>query len=80
MKKAILIIALCFITSLACAETLVCGSIKSDKFHRMNCRYVQKIKPSYLIIDSPEFFIKWGYIPCKNCNPPVKSEVKDVGR
>ncbi len=49
--------------------TLV-GSITSKKYHRLDCRYVLKMKPENRIyFKSVEDAKEQGYLPCKVCNP-----------
>lgn len=51
------------------SEALV-GSSTSKKYHRLDCRYVAKIKPENRIdFTSPEDAKRQGYLPCKSCNP-----------
>jgi hypothetical protein len=51
------------------SEALV-GSSTSKKYHRLDCRYVAKIKPENMInFASPEDAKRQGYLPCKSCNP-----------
>jgi hypothetical protein len=51
-------------------SVLVVGSITSKKYHRPDCRYVEKIKPENLIrFESAEGAERQGYLPCKSCNP-----------
>jgi competence protein ComEC len=46
------------------------GSIKSDVFHKPDCRYVKKILPENMIwFSSREDALSKGYKPCKVCNP-----------
>ena len=46
------------------------ASKKSNKFHKPNCKWAQKIKPANQIwFDSREEAIKKDYIPCKVCKP-----------
>jgi hypothetical protein len=81
MKKLLLILAitsqLLIITNLVVAETIVCGSHNSKKFHRLNCKYVKRIIEAYKDYGSPEYFIQRGYTPCnskRGCHPPTKTE------
>ena len=56
-------------SSMDTSEALV-GSSTSKKYHRMDCRYVAKIKPENRInFTSPEDAKRQGYLPCKSCNP-----------
>lgn len=51
------------------------GSKNSNKYHYTWCRWAQRIKPSNIVVfESPEEAIAAGYIPCKVCKPPVKSQ------
>ncbi len=51
------------------SEALV-GCSTSKKYHRLDCRYVAKIKPENRInFVSPEDAKRQGYLPCKSCNP-----------
>jgi methylphosphotriester-DNA--protein-cysteine methyltransferase len=51
------------------------GSIKSNIYHKTDCRFVRIINPRYLIdFDSPEEAIKKGYRPCLICRPPTKGD------
>jgi hypothetical protein len=46
------------------------GSSSSKKYHRLDCRYAQKIKPENRIYFSSEEDAKSeGYLPCKVCAP-----------
>jgi hypothetical protein len=55
--------------SMDTSEALV-GSSTSKKYHRLDCRYVAKIKPENRInFTSPEDAKRQGYLPCKSCNP-----------
>lgn len=46
------------------------GSSKSDKFHKPECRWAQKISPQNLIIFKNREEALWaGYKPCKECRP-----------
>jgi hypothetical protein len=74
IKRMSLIILILFFTSVAFADTIVCGSVKSNKFHRPDCIYAKKIKKSYLIVGKPELFIKQGYLPCRICRPFIMSK------
>lgn len=51
------------------------ASKNSNKYHRPECRWAQKIKPANLIkFKSPEDAVNSGFIPCKVCRPPVSSQ------
>lgn len=51
------------------------ASKNSNKYHRPECRWAQKIKPANLIkLKSPEEAVNSGFIPCKVCRPPVSSQ------
>ncbi len=52
-------------------EAMYMGSTTSDKYHNLDCRYAQKIKPENRIyfVDA-EYARQKGYVPCKVCNPP----------
>jgi hypothetical protein len=46
------------------------GSTTSNKYHRPDCRYAEKIKPDNRIIFSgAQEAEEAGYLPCKVCNP-----------
>lgn len=46
------------------------GSNKSNKFHRLSCGYVARIKPENLLsFESREEVVNYGYLPCKACRP-----------
>lgn len=56
-------------SSMDTSEALV-GSSTTKKYHRLDCRYVAKIKPENRInFTSPEDAKRQGYLPCKSCNP-----------
>jgi methylphosphotriester-DNA--protein-cysteine methyltransferase len=49
------------------------GSVKSNKYHYPNCRYVQMIKPENLVtFKSAKEALEAGYVPCKVCKPPTE--------
>jgi len=51
-------------------EAMYMGSTTSDKYHRLDCRYAQKIKPENRIyFADAEDARQKGYVPCKVCNP-----------
>ena len=51
-------------------EFVYFGSSKSNKFHRPNCQYTQRIKPGNLVgFRSREEALRMGYVPCKVCRP-----------
>lgn len=78
MKKFILTLALCSLSVFAFAEGLYVGSMKSHKYHKLDCRYARKIDEKNLIyFKTPEEAIKKGYYPCKVCRPPIFSEDED---
>jgi hypothetical protein len=75
-RKASLIVVFLMVSvlfaSLAFAEFL--GSRHSNKYHYPSCRWAQKIKPANLVrFETPEAAIKAGYVPCKVCRPPTRS-------
>ena len=45
------------------------GSSGSNKYHRPECRFVDKIK-NKIYFKSAEEARKNGKVPCKTCNPP----------
>jgi micrococcal nuclease len=50
------------------------GSSKSNKYHRPDCVWAQKISPANLVVfKSPEEAQSRGSVPCKVCNPPTAS-------
>jgi len=50
--------------------TCVVGSASSDKYHRPDCRYAQKIKPENKIwFENVWEAREQGYVPCKVCKP-----------
>jgi hypothetical protein len=52
------------------SEATLVGSSTSKKYHRLDCRYVAKIKPENRInFTSAEDAKRQGYLPCKSCNP-----------
>jgi len=52
-------------------EAMYMGSTTSDKYHNLDCRYAQKIKPENRIYFADvEDARQKGYVPCKVCNPP----------
>ena len=52
------------------AEAVV-GSKKSDKYHRLDCRWAKKIAAANLVtFKSPAEAKAAGYTPCKTCEPP----------
>lgn len=47
------------------------GSIKSDKYHKPDCKHAKSIKPeNRIIFYSVEEAKEKGYVPCKVCKPP----------
>ncbi|MFH2012328.1 MAG: Ada metal-binding domain-containing protein [Pseudomonadota bacterium] len=49
------------------------SSAKSKKYHYLNCRWAQKIKPEELVtFKSAKEALSAGYEPCKVCKPPTK--------
>jgi methylphosphotriester-DNA--protein-cysteine methyltransferase len=47
----------------------------SDRFHRADCKIVNKIdKEDIVTFSTPEEAIAAGFVPCKKCNPPVSSK------
>jgi len=57
------------------------GSMKSDKYHRSSCRYVEKIKAENLIeFDSVKEAREAGYVACKVCKPPREDDSKEEDR
>lgn len=52
------------------------ASVNSDRYHRIECKVAQKIRPEDIApnLVTPEDFIAAGYVPCKKCNPPMKSK------
>ena len=51
-------------------EFVYFGSSKSNKFHRSDCQYVQRIKSGNLVgFRSREEALRMGYVPCKVCRP-----------
>jgi micrococcal nuclease len=80
MKKALLVLALCLFTVSAFAQDLYVGSIKSNKYHYLDCKFAKRIETKNLrYFSSPEEAIKSGYYPCRICRPPILSE-DDNGR
>lgn len=61
-------------------KTPFVGSIKSDKFHHRDCRYVSQINEANLKTwNSAEEALEEGRVPCKVCNPAastVRQQVK----
>ncbi|VVB65253.1 Uncharacterised protein [uncultured archaeon] len=53
----------------ALVEGMFVGSSGSNKYHRPNCRFVDKIK-NKIYFKSAEEARKNGKVPCKTCNPP----------
>ncbi len=50
------------------------GSSQSNKYHRPDCVWTQKINPANAVIfKSPEEAQGRGYVPCKVCSPPTTS-------
>lgn len=46
------------------------GSVRSDKFHKRECRYVSQINQANLVTwPSAEAALQVGRVPCKVCNP-----------
>lgn len=45
------------------------GSIHSDKFHTIDCKWAKNIKPENEVYYTYEEAIKANYKPCKTCNP-----------
>ncbi|MBI9010744.1 MAG: thermonuclease family protein [Clostridiales bacterium] len=46
------------------------GSVKSDKFHELDCRHIESIlETNRLYFDTISDATDKGYIPCKACNP-----------
>jgi hypothetical protein len=55
-------------------EKVFVGSVKSNKFHRPNCRWADRIKPANRIwFSSAKHARSKGYEPCKTCKPEGKS-------
>jgi micrococcal nuclease len=49
------------------------GSIKSNKFHRPDCKWADRIKPANRIwFSSAKHARSKGYEPCKTCKPEAK--------
>lgn len=49
---------------------LYIGSIKSDKFHELECKHIESIlEINRLYFETISDATKKGYIPCKVCNP-----------
>lgn len=58
--------------------TVYVGSKNSTKYHYTWCKWAMKINPqNKVVFNSPEEAIKAGYVPCKVCRPPTKSEQGD---
>lgn len=56
--------------SMDASRAMLVGSSTSKKYHRLDCRYVAKIKPENRVnFQSPEDAKRQGYLPCKSCNP-----------
>ena len=56
-------------------EIAYVGSARSDKYHHLWCRWAKKIKSYNLVgFSSPEEAQGAGYVPCKVCRPPIRSE------
>ncbi len=54
------------------------GSINSDKYHYPSCSWVQRMKPSNLIIfTSSDQAINAGYTPCEACKPPLPHKTEN---
>jgi methylphosphotriester-DNA--protein-cysteine methyltransferase len=49
-------------------EGMFVGSTGSNKYHRPDCRFVDKIK-NKIYFKSSEEARKNGKVPCKTCNP-----------
>lgn len=55
-------------------EKVFVGSVKSDKFHRPNCKWADRIKPANEIwFSSAKHARSKGYEPCKTCKPESRS-------
>lgn len=60
---------------------LYVGSAKSNKYHRTDCVWAQKISPANLVaFKSPEEAQGRGYVPCKVCNPSAGSPSSDAAQ
>ena len=48
------------------------GSSQSNKYHRADCVWAQKINPANVVtFKTPEEARSRGYVPCKVCDPPL---------
>jgi len=55
---------------LAASSTVYVGSTDSIRFHRLTCRYVNRILPENLIrFAGRDEAVGKGYVPCGTCNP-----------
>src|SRR6266540_2883674 len=62
-------------------EGQLVGSSQSNKYHRPDCVWAQKISPANLVtFKSPEEAQSRGYVPCKVCNPPTASGSSQPGQ
>lgn len=59
------------------------ASKTSNKYHKPNCKWAKRIKPTRLIkFETVEDAVEAGYIPCRYCKPPYPEKIEDekVGR
>lgn len=59
-------------------EGQLVGSSQSNKYHRHDCVWAQKISAANLVtFKSPEAAQSRGYAPCKVCNPSIASSAQE---
>jgi hypothetical protein len=81
MRKTLLIVfsaAFVWTSWAQAAQPKLVASDSSDRYHLASCKIALKIYPDErLNFVSPEEAVAAGLVPCKKCDPPASSSVKD---
>ena len=78
MKRfSLLGLLLFFLLNTLNAQDVYVGSKKSDKYHKPDCKWAQKIKPeNKVVFKDKEAAEKAGYVACKVCIDKSSTSIK----
>ena len=69
-RFALSVIAILLLAAAVLAAPQYVASIHKEPFHRLSCRWAQKISPKNAVYyNTREEAIQDGHRPCKVCNP-----------